>query len=54
MEELRGKGVIVPVTRRDVDGVWAPDRSRFGHVAQYRIAGDVWSSVELISREPLG
>ena len=47
MEELRGKGVIAPVVRRTADGLWVADRSRLGHVAQYRIAEDVWSSVAL-------
>lgn len=47
MEELRSKGVIVPVVRKNADGAWMPDHSRFGHVAQYCIARDVWASVEL-------
>ena len=47
MEELRGKGVIAPVVRRTADGLWVADRSRLDHVAQYRIADDVWSSVAL-------
>lgn len=47
MAELRDKGVIVPVLRRGADGAWRPDRSRFGHVAQYRIADDVWMTVNL-------
>jgi hypothetical protein len=47
MEELRSKGVIVPVVRKRADGVLVPDRSRFGNVAQYCISKDVWSSVEL-------
>ncbi len=54
MEELRGKGVIAPVARKGADGSWAPDRSRFGHVAQYRIAGDVWASVDLVLPEASG
>ena len=52
MEELRDKGVIVPVVRKGAGGVWTPDRSRFGHVAQYCITKDVWASVELVSYEP--
>ena len=52
MEELRSKGVIVPVVRKGADGAWTPDRSRFGHVAQYCITKDVWAAVELASCEP--
>lgn len=47
MAELRDSGMIVPVLRRNVDGAWAPDRSRLGHVAQYRIADEVWAAVGL-------
>ena len=46
MAELREKGVIVPVVRRNSEGVRRPDRSNFGHVAQYCIARDVWQRVE--------
>lgn len=52
MAELRAKGVIVPVVRKGAGGVLVPDRSRFGHVAQYCISKDVWSSVELKSADP--
>ena len=48
MKDLRDRGVIVPVVRERADGTIAPDRSRLGFVAQYRIAQDVWSSVELL------
>ena len=47
MAELRDKRVIAPVLQRGADGAWRPDRSRLGHVAQYRIADDVWTTVNL-------
>ena len=51
MAELRDKGIIAPVLRRGADGAWRPDRSRLGHVAQYRIADDVWATVSLQSHD---
>lgn len=51
MAELRDKGMIAPVLRRGADGAWRPDRSRLGHVAQYRIADDVWATVSLQSHD---
>lgn len=42
MAELKGKGVIVPVTRKTSQGYRYPDRSNFGHVAQYCISRDLW------------
>ena len=51
MAELRERGVIVPVMRRTADGRRAPDRSNFGHVAQYCIAREVWAKV---ATEPSG
>lgn len=46
MAKLRGKGIIEPVARREGDGPARSDRSAFEHVAQYRIAADVWSAME--------
>lgn len=48
MAELREKGVIEPMSVRCRDGARRPDRSAHGHVAQYRIGGDVWKDVALI------
>jgi hypothetical protein len=49
MEELRDKGLIVPVIHRTEDGRRILDRSCQGHVAQYCITKDVWASVSLDS-----
>lgn len=46
MTELRDRGIIAPVVRRTADGRRKPDRSNFGHVAQYCIARDVWAAIE--------
>lgn len=45
MAELRDKGVIAPVIRRTAEGRRVPDRSNFGHVAQYCITREVWAKV---------
>ena len=47
MMDLRGRGIIEPVIITKADGRQAPDRSAFGHVAQYRISPDVWATVRL-------
>lgn len=47
MADLRARGVIEPVWFKDDEGRWREDRSCGGHVAQQRIAKDVWSSVKL-------
>ena len=51
MADLRDKGIIAPVARKKADGEWTPDRSRLGHVAQYRIAEDTWAAVRLQPQE---
>ena len=47
MADLREKGIIVPVRFKDDEGRWRLDRSCGGHVAQKRIAKDVWAAVQL-------
>ena len=47
MADLREKGVIAPVRFKDDDGRWRFDRSCGGHVAQHRIADEVWAKVKL-------
>ena len=51
MTELRNKGIIVPVIKKDEDGRRWVDRSVKGHVAQYCIDRDVWATVRLQSQE---
>ena len=50
MTELRDKGVIVPVIKKDANGRRWADRSVKGHVAQYCIGQDTWATVELLSK----
>ena len=45
MRELRDKGIIVPVIRKTKEGYRHPDRSAFGHVAQYCITRDLWGVI---------
>ena len=45
MMELRDKRVIVPVIRKTADGYRHPDRSNYGHVAQYCITRDLWARI---------
>ena len=45
MMDLRGKGIIEPVTCVTAEGTAKPDRLAFGHVAQYRISPEVWATV---------
>ena len=52
MAELRERGVIAPVIRRTANGRRAPDRSNFGHVAQYCITRDVWAKVSTEPADP--
>lgn len=49
MTELRDKGIIVPVIRKDASGKRWADRSTHGHVAQYCISRDIWETVEVSS-----
>ena len=51
MMDLRGKGIVEPVTVKAADGTERPDRPAFGHIAQYRIAPDVWAMVDLAECE---
>ncbi len=51
MMDLRGKGIVEPVAVKSADGTEKPDRPAFGHVAQYRIASNVWATVKCESRE---
>ena len=37
MAELRNKGIIAPIERKTREGCCQPDRSNYGHVAQYHI-----------------
>ncbi len=50
MMDLRRKGIVEPVTRTMDDGRRVPDRPGFGHIAQYRIALEVWAAVNLAER----
>ena len=45
MMELRDKGIIAPVIRKTADGYRHPDRSNYGHVAQYCITRDLWAKM---------
>ena len=47
MRDLRERGVIAPVIRKNEHGYRHPDHSTTGHVAQYCICRDVWELVEL-------
>lgn len=46
MMELRDKGIIAPVIRKTADGYRHPDRSNYGHVAQYCITKDLWAAIQ--------
>lgn len=52
MKELRDKGIIAPVTRKTAQGYRHPDRSNYGHVAQYRFTKKAWARVETAPIEP--
>ena len=45
MRELRDKGIIAPVIRKTKEGYRHPDRSAYGHVAQYCITRDLWAAI---------
>lgn len=45
MRELRDKGIIAPVIRKTKEGYRHPDRSAYGHVAQYCITRDLWDAI---------
>ena len=45
MRELRDKGIIAPVIRKTKEGYRRPDRSAYGHVAQYCITRDLWAAI---------
>ena len=49
MKELRDKKIITPVIRRTKEDYRHPDRSNFGHVAQYCFTKEVWARIETIS-----
>ncbi len=46
MQELREKEIIVPVARKTRAGVLKADKSRFGHVAQYRFTMQAWNCIQ--------
>lgn len=46
MTELREKKIITPVIRTTKEGYRHPDRSNFGHVAQYCFTKEVWALIE--------
>ena len=46
MAELRDKDIITPVTVTTYRGFRKPDRSNFGHIAQYRFTSEVWRMIE--------
>ena len=54
MTDLREKGIIVPVIKKDADGRRWADRSVKGYVAQYCIDRDTWAAVELLSEGQTG
>lgn len=46
MKELRDKRIITPIIRRTKEAYRHPDRSNFGHVAQYCFTKEVWALIE--------
>jgi|GEM_PF-1133203 len=52
MKELRDKGIIAPVTRKTAQGYRHPDRSNYGHVAQYRFTKKAWARIETVAADP--
>lgn len=46
MKELRDKRIITPIIRRTKEDYRHPDRSNFGHVAQYCFTKEVWARIE--------
>ena len=54
MKELRDKELIAPVTRKTAQGYRHPDRSNYGHVAQYRFTKKAWGEDrDGSSRQPM-
>ena len=51
MAELRDKGIIAPVIRKTSEGFRHPDRSNFGHVAQYCITRELWAEIVATSSD---
>ncbi len=47
MADLKERGIIEPVRFKDDEGRWRFDRSCGGHVAQHRIAKEIWDNVQL-------
>ena len=47
MADLKERGIIEPVRFKDDEGRWRYDRSCGGHVAQHRIAKEIWENVQL-------
>lgn len=52
MQELREKEIITPVARKTRAGVLKADKSRFGHVAQYRFTKQAWNSIQKEVEDP--
>lgn len=52
MKELRDKELIAPVTRKTAQGYRHPDRSNYGHVAQYRFTKKAWALIETVAADP--
>ncbi|MBQ9068318.1 MAG: hypothetical protein IJ131_04530 [Eggerthellaceae bacterium] len=46
MRDLKKRGIIAPIIRKNAKGYRHPDKSSFGHVAQYCICKDVWSGIQ--------
>lgn len=51
MKELRDKKIITPIIRRTKEDYRHPDRSNFGHVAQYCFTKEVWARIETANNE---
>lgn len=51
MKELRDKKIITPTIRRTKEDYRHPDRSNFGHVAQYCFTKEVWARIETANNE---
>ncbi|MBQ9069118.1 MAG: hypothetical protein IJ131_08675 [Eggerthellaceae bacterium] len=52
MRDLRQRGIIAPVIRKNARGYRHLDKPCFGHVAQYCICKDIWAAVELKPERP--
>ena len=51
MKELRDKKIITTIIRRTKEDYRHPDRSNFGHVAQYCFTKEVWARIETANNE---